>query len=265
MSPVPRSRPREAATANNDFEWPPKADEVSIYELGPDPWQALQDASRDAFIAHRREKAQAQQAQPQHAKPLGTQPAQAKPQQRRPQQERPQQEWAARRARTGFPARLTPAPRRARTLAVVAASAIAVAFAGWGLHAAMTSPVPVQAFHHPAPAVAAPPTPPPITIVATYPVEPDVRNDTPANRERAIGDAAATAARRGDTAAIPLDTMPVIDPTLTGAPMPLDAPAETEQTPGAATTNPTGAPSAVLPGATTPDGVGAVRDVPGVR
>ena len=49
------------AKATDDFEWPPKGDEVSIYEIGPDPWQKLQDASREAFLKQQRERLQPQQ------------------------------------------------------------------------------------------------------------------------------------------------------------------------------------------------------------
>ena len=44
MTPVPPPRRRDP-TNPDDFDWPPTADELSVYELGPDPWQKLQDAS----------------------------------------------------------------------------------------------------------------------------------------------------------------------------------------------------------------------------
>ena len=58
MTPVAASRPRHGAKPLDDFEWPPTADELSVYELGPDPWQKLQDASSQVFVARRREASQ---------------------------------------------------------------------------------------------------------------------------------------------------------------------------------------------------------------
>ena len=140
------------AKLTDDFEWPPKADEVAIFEIGPDPWQKLQDASRDAFLARQRERSQPQQPQ---------QP------QRTPQTRHTQP------TRTAEPA---PAPTRKVAHVVIALAIIAAA--GWAIQAATAPTVPVQAFHHPAPAAAAAPPPPQITVVATYPVEPDVASET---------------------------------------------------------------------------------------
>ena len=46
-------RPRDAAKPIDDFEWPPTADDLSVYEMGPDPWQTRQDASSPVFAARR--------------------------------------------------------------------------------------------------------------------------------------------------------------------------------------------------------------------
>jgi hypothetical protein len=155
MSPVPASRPRPrgAATPIDDFEWPPKADDLSVYELGSEPWQTRQHASRPASAARQRERPQL------HLK------------------------------RAAEPA---PETTRKKLAAVLAAFAIVAAAAGCVIYWAMTRPVPVRAVHHPAPAVAATPPPPPITIVATYPVEPAPSNeatpvDAPAGEQTAPG------------------------------------------------------------------------------
>jgi hypothetical protein len=153
MSPVPPSRSRGAAKPNDDFEWPPKGDDVSIYELGPDPWQALQGASSQAIATHHRERS-------------GPQP----------------QRTAARVAR---------APKATRTLRrVLIASAIVAAAAGCALYAAMARPVSVQSFHHAVPAAAiATPTaqgPSTTTIFATYPAEPAPSSQASAKRGPAV-------------------------------------------------------------------------------
>ncbi|MEO5818906.1 MAG: hypothetical protein ABIT71_00250 [Vicinamibacteraceae bacterium] len=57
MSPHPAPPPPAAAKRGDDFEWPPTADGLSVYEIGPDPWLALQDAASDAFAARRGEMA----------------------------------------------------------------------------------------------------------------------------------------------------------------------------------------------------------------
>jgi hypothetical protein len=54
MSPISSAR-LPASTPADDFEWPPNGDALTVHELGPDPWQPLQDASRDVFAARRRE------------------------------------------------------------------------------------------------------------------------------------------------------------------------------------------------------------------
>ncbi len=45
-SPAPPSDPVPAA---DDFDWPPQADDLSVYDIGPDPWHALQDVASDTF------------------------------------------------------------------------------------------------------------------------------------------------------------------------------------------------------------------------
>ena len=168
MSPATASRPRDAAQPIDDFEWPPTADDLSVYELGPDPWQKLQDASSEAFATRRHELSQ-------------TRPRQAPTlvRERKPELEPARPPQSSMRKRAG----------------VWVALAIVAAAAGWVVYAAMTRPVPVQTVHHPAPA-AATTAPPPITIVATYPAEPDPAAIAPADREPAINGSAAT--RPGD-------------------------------------------------------------------
>ena len=69
-----------------------------------------------------------------------------------------------------------------KLLGVLAASAIVAAAAGCVLYGAMAQPIAVHAVHHPAPPPAPTTAPPPITIVATYPVEPSPSNDAHASR-----------------------------------------------------------------------------------
>lgn len=38
MSPRPAAAPNDA-TALDDFEWPPKGDELTIHEIAADPWR----------------------------------------------------------------------------------------------------------------------------------------------------------------------------------------------------------------------------------
>ena len=40
MSPRTSAAPSDAPRRPDDFEWPPSADELSVYEVGPDPFQA---------------------------------------------------------------------------------------------------------------------------------------------------------------------------------------------------------------------------------
>ena len=192
------------AKATDDFEWPPRGDDVSILEIGPDPWQKLQDASRDAFLARQRERSQAGQTQ-QIQQPQ--QPRQTPPPKQAQQPKRSRQP-----VRTPEPAA---GPTRKLTRVLIVSAFIAAA-AGWAIQAATAPPVPVQAFHHPVPAVAAPPPPPPFTVVATYPVEPAIPSPAPGNSVDAPASAAA-----------PLDAPP-------------DAPAETDTTAAPASPAPPG-------------------------
>ena len=149
MSPLPASaprlRPRDAAQPIDDFEWPPTAESLSVYELGPDPFQTRQDPASPVPAARQRERSQPQQS--------------------------PQTRTAER------------APAKTQKLVgVLAASAIVAAAAGCVLYGAMARPVAVHAVHHPAPPPAPTTAPPPITIVATYPVEPSPSNDARASR-----------------------------------------------------------------------------------
>ena len=191
MSPVTASRRRDAAQPSDDFDWPPSADDLSVYELGPDPWQKLQDASSQAFAARRRELSQ----------PL---------QKRMPQ-----------RAPERVPERAPERPPRAtwKRAGILAALVIVAAASGWALYAAMTRPVPVQTIHHPAPAAAVKTPPPPITIVATYPVEPDPASTAPAGREPAINGAAA----RPDDSLVAESAAPAVFEALAPAADTLDA------------------------------------------
>jgi hypothetical protein len=219
MPPAAASRTRHGAKPLDDFEWPPTADELSVYELGPDPWQKLQDASSQVFVARRREASRRRpirvvERAPQPTRTYGT---------------------------------------LARALVLAACAVVAVA-AGWILYrTATTRPLPVNAIHHPVPPAAditAPAPPPPITIVATYPV-PAVASSTPLvdHEPGAAPDAAGPIApdpgRAGQVA--PVD-LPVAGDTIA-------APADTA--------TPTGTPGAVDPGAQPPDGVGPAPEPPG--
>jgi hypothetical protein len=53
MNPGPSSRPPDTAKPIDDFEWPPTADDLSVYEIGPDPWQKVQEASSEVLAARR--------------------------------------------------------------------------------------------------------------------------------------------------------------------------------------------------------------------
>ena len=149
MSPLPASaprlRPRDAAKPIDDFEWPPTAESLSVYEVGPDPFQTRQDPASPVPAARQREQSQLQQS--------------------------PQERTAER----------APAKTQ-KLLGVLAASAIVAAAAGCVLYGAMAQPIAVHAVHHPAPPPAPTIAPPPITIVATYPVEPSPSSDAHASR-----------------------------------------------------------------------------------
>ena len=144
MSPPPafRSRPRDGAKPIDDFEWPPTGDDLSVYEIEPDPGQTRQRASSPVIVARRRERPQRYQQRPVGRAPQAT-------------------------------------PKRA---GILAASAIVAVVAGGALYWAMARPVTVptvvQTVHHPAPAATTAP-PPKIKIVATYPVEPAPSNEAP--------------------------------------------------------------------------------------
>src|SRR4051794_24951924 len=120
MPPAAASRTRHGAKPLDDFEWPPTADELSVYELGPDPWQKLQDASSQVLVARRREASRRRpisvvERAPQPTRTYGT---------------------------------------LARALVLAACAVVAVA-AGWILYrTATTRPLPVNAIHHPVPPAA---------------------------------------------------------------------------------------------------------------
>ena len=137
MSPRPSSAAR-VTDEPDDFEWPPSGDELSVYDVGPDPWQSVQVAASDAFQARRRESA------PRAAVAPRIQGITSRP----------------------------PATRVSRLLvaAIAAALIVVAAIVAWSLFRVTppSPPVPVETVHHPAPAA----TPPPrLKIVATYPVE----------------------------------------------------------------------------------------------
>jgi hypothetical protein len=177
MSPSPRSqpRPRNAAKPIDDFEWPPTADDVSVYEVGPAPWPTRQDPPGRNVVVRQRERSQP------HREPAASRP-------------------------TGVKQKLA---------AVGAASAIVAAAAGCVLYASMAHPAPVRAIHHPAPPAAVIPPPPPLTIVATYPVEPAPSNEAPVSHDAATGGDTAAAAPlvdSGDAPRMALDAAPVDAP-----------------------------------------------------
>ena len=137
MSPRPSSAAR-VTDEPDDFEWPPSGDELSVYDVGPDPWQSVQVAASDAFQARRRESA------PRAAVAPRVQGITSRP----------------------------PVPRVSRLIvAAIAAGVVgAAAIVGWSLFRVTppSPPVPVETVHHPAPAAIPPPR---LKIVATYPVE----------------------------------------------------------------------------------------------
>jgi len=192
MSSLPRFQPRhrDAAKPIDDFEWPPTADDLSVYEVGPDAWQTRQpDVPRRVPAVRQHERSQP------HREPA--------------------------------PERATDAKKLA---GIVAASAIAAAAAGCVLYGSMSRPVPVRAVHHPAPPVVATPPPPRITIVATYPVQPAPSNEAPASLEPALGDAAAAPRPVGgiDTPRVATHAAPIeapVEATVEGGAAP--APSET--------------------------------------
>jgi len=55
MSPRSSSARSDPAPRPDEFEWPPKTDGLSVYEIGPDPWQGLQAASHEVFVSHHSE------------------------------------------------------------------------------------------------------------------------------------------------------------------------------------------------------------------
>ena len=145
LLPAFRSRPRDAAKPIDDFDWPPTTDELSVYELEPDPKQIRKGAPSPVIAAHRRERPQPQQKRTVEPAPMATR----------------------------------------KLAAGLAASAIVAVAAGCVLYATMPRPVAVQTIHHPAPPAATTPKPPKIKIVATYPVDPDPSTVAPAAPETA--------------------------------------------------------------------------------
>jgi hypothetical protein len=68
MSPRPPTAqlpdPKRSA---DDFDWPPKADELSIYDVEVDSWRGLQEASIEAFAARHGEAPRPQQQDARHS------------------------------------------------------------------------------------------------------------------------------------------------------------------------------------------------------
>jgi hypothetical protein len=58
------SPPPDPASGTDDFDWPPKIDTLSVYDIGPDPWHALQDVASDTFAERHgdRSRRQAEEA-----------------------------------------------------------------------------------------------------------------------------------------------------------------------------------------------------------
>lgn len=44
MSSLPAPTPSDASPLTDDFEWPPKADNVSVHEIEADPWHPTDGA-----------------------------------------------------------------------------------------------------------------------------------------------------------------------------------------------------------------------------
>jgi hypothetical protein len=55
MSSRTSAAPSDAPRRPDDFEWPPSADDLSVYELGPDPFHARQATSNKTVAVRRRE------------------------------------------------------------------------------------------------------------------------------------------------------------------------------------------------------------------
>lgn len=165
MSPRPSSAAR-VTDEPDDFEWPPTADELSVYDVGPDPWHSVHVAAGDAFQARRRESP-ARPAVATHVPGITSRPA---------------------------------ATRVSRGLVAAIAAALAIAaIAGWNYSRATPLPVPVETVHHPAPPAAAPP--PRLRVVATYQVDPPASAVAPAGDRAAV---TAPVAGRVDAPGIPV-------------------------------------------------------------
>jgi hypothetical protein len=51
MRPRPASAPADVTTLVDDFEWPPKADDVSIHEIAAEPWRTARRPAPDGDVA----------------------------------------------------------------------------------------------------------------------------------------------------------------------------------------------------------------------
>jgi hypothetical protein len=159
MSPRPSSAAARVTHEPDDFEWPPTSDELSVYDVGPDPWQSVHAAAGDAQ-ARRRESPVRPAAAPRVTGIL-TRPAVA---------------------RVSWPL----------VAAITGAVAVAAAVAGWSLFRSTPLPVPVETVHHPAPA-AETKAPPRLKFVATYQVDP-AASTAAARRQAGAGPGASSAA-----------------------------------------------------------------------
>jgi len=185
MSPRPSSAAR-VTDEPDDFEWPPTADELSVYDVGPDPCHPVHVPARDAQA--RRRETPPRAASP-RVKGITSRPPVAK------------------------------VPRLV-VVAIAAAVVLAAAIAGWSLSRSVPQPVPVETVHHPAPASA--PAPPRLKIVATYPVDPAASTASTTSTAAPGAAPAAAGAGMADAPSIPVAPA-AAHHTLAGVP-PIDAP-----------------------------------------
>jgi hypothetical protein len=52
MSRHSAPQPTDTPQRSEDFEWPPKAEALSVYDIGPDPWHWPPEASNDSRDEH---------------------------------------------------------------------------------------------------------------------------------------------------------------------------------------------------------------------
>jgi hypothetical protein len=175
-SPLPSDGPKGPV---DDFDWPPEADDLAVYELDPEPWRGLQEASIEAFAVRHGEI---------------------------PRRHRHEVRQSAQ--------RLAGVLTAAAIVAAAAGWAIYRAASAPLPVEAGYRPPPATPAATPAPSVAPRTRPPDITIIATYPVEPARSDVTPGATVSAPAEAVASAdaseetpaavdADRADTLAVP--------------------------------------------------------------